>query len=179
MTNSRVANSASRVNGIDKAFVVWSKTWARYANRVSIAARRESSIERNIAIIEMHERGIKVANIQRRIVSRPDFQNIGKRQIHNIINEAKKHIRFWHSVLRGIRERSYQWFLRHSKGREGKVNFTPETEFRVRNCDCARWVQFQDYNLCPMCGTPSPKEEARAEKRWEEEEAYRRFAFYG
>ena len=152
---------------------------ARWLQRQSVAARREKTIERDIEIMEMHERGLSSYQIADQIKVRfRKALHIGARQVQNIIKRADDVRRYWHSMLRGIRERSYQLFLRAKNGGEGKANFAPEKEFRVKDCDCAAWTDYQPYNLCPMCGSPSPTEQERLDRERDWEQEYRRMAFY-
>ena len=47
----------------DKAFVVWSKTWARYAGRCSGAARRARTWERDNYIVYYHALGVQIKEL--------------------------------------------------------------------------------------------------------------------
>ena len=163
------------------------KRLARWLQAQSVAARRENTINRNVEIIEMHDRGLSSYQIAKRITTRfKEELHIKARQVQNIIKRRGEILRYWHAMLRGIRQRSYQLFLRAKRGGEGKANYATHADklldaldrFRD-NCDCAKWTDYQPYDLCPMCGEPSPQEQARLEQEREWEWEYRRFAFYG
>ena len=162
------------------------KSLARWLQRQSVAARREKTIERDVEIIEMSDRGYSSYQIAKHIKVRfRKALHIKARQVQNIVKRRDAVLRYWHAMLQGIRERSYQLFLRAKRGGDRKANYAPHSDklldsidrFRD-NCDCAAWTNYERYSICPMCGEPSPQEQERLDRERDWEQEYRRMAFY-
>lgn len=89
----KVANNRPKVNG--KPFVVWSKRWSRYAGRVSGAARRDRTFERDMYICYYRALGVSVRELSEELgLHRNTIAHIVKRDAHKLLT-LWEHLRHW------------------------------------------------------------------------------------